>query len=135
MKTEMRAELVAPCGINCRLCYSYIRKKNPCSGCRAADSEKLNHCTKCKIALCEKRLQNSWETCAPCDNHCRRIKDLNKRYRDKYHVNMLENLAIIQSLGMQAFLQKQAKSFLCSTCGEILCVHREYCPSCEALAW
>jgi len=49
MNTEkMSRKLIAPCGMNCRLCLAYKRKRNGCSGCR--DSERLeSECRKrCK---------------------------------------------------------------------------------------
>ena len=131
----MKEELIAPCGMNCRLCYGYIRPKGKCLGCRAPDDSKPKSCTNCKIVVCEKRQQNGWETCVPCDSPCRRLKDLDKRYRGKYHMSMLENLLFIRENGMPAFLRQQAEQYRCPACGEILCVHREDCPSCKTPAW
>lgn len=131
----MKAELIAPCGMNCRLCYGYIRPRGPCLGCRAPDESKPKSCQTCKIVVCEKRAVNGWETCAPCDTPCRRLKDLDKRYRTKYHMGMLENLTVIRERGMDFFLQQQEERFRCPACGETLCVHREKCPSCKAAAW
>lgn len=131
----MNKELIAPCGINCRLCYGYIRPKNRCGGCRAADGNKPKSCASCKIVICEKRIENGWLTCADCDTPCRRLKDLEKRYRTKYHVNLFENLAVIREQGMEHFLQWQMEKYTCSACGGILCVHREVCPTCNAPAW
>lgn len=131
----MKAEQIAPCGMNCRLCYGYIRPRNQCLGCRAPDNGKPKSCTNCKIVVCEKRNQNGWDTCAPCDTPCQRLKDLDKRYRSKYHMSMIENLSIILNNGMQFFLQQQEKTYRCSVCGEIVCVHRDECPSCKAPVW
>lgn len=131
----MQAELIAPCGMNCRLCYGYIRPKGKCPGCNASDGSKPKSCTGCKIVVCEKRVQNGWETCAPCDTPCRRLKYLDKTYRAKYHMSMVENLASIREEGMDGFLRRQAERFLCSACGEIACVHREDCPACGMSLW
>lgn len=131
----MKAELIAPCGMNCRLCYGYIRPKGRCLGCRAPDGSKPKSCTSCKIVMCEKRTGSGWETCAPCDKPCRRLKDLDSRYRTKYHMSMQENLAAIRKLGMQEFLQQQEKRFRCPACGGTVCVHRAQCPTCKALLW
>ena len=131
----MEAELIAPCGMNCRLCYGYIRPRNQCFGCNAPDDSKPKSCTNCKIVVCEKRVQNGWQTCADCDTPCRRLKDLDKRYSTKYHMSMIENLAIIREHGMDFFLQQQDKRFRCPACGEIICVHRDECPSCKKVMW
>lgn len=53
MENRMKRELVAPCGMNCRLCVAYVRKKNPCPGCRGADEGKPRHCVACAIKNCE----------------------------------------------------------------------------------
>ncbi len=131
----MKAEWIAPCGMNCRLCYGFIRQKTPCLGCRGAEESKPKSCTACKIVVCEKRNKNSWDTCALCDAPCRRLKDLDKRYRTKYHMSMVENLAHIQEKGMENFLQQQRERFTCPECGEIVCVHRDTCPSCKTAVW
>lgn len=131
----MKADLIAPCGMNCRLCYGCIRPRNQCLGCRGSDENKPKSCTSCKIVTCKKRLENNWQTCAPCDTHCRRLKDLDKRYRMKYHMSMIENLVFLRENGMDAFLTQQKKRFTCPSCGEIVCVHRNECPLCNAPIW
>lgn len=132
---KMKALWIAPCGMNCRLCYAFIRPKNACLGCNAPDDSKPKACTNCKIVQCEKRVRNGWATCAPCDKPCRRLKDLDKRYKAQYHMSMTENLACIRNRGIDAFLGQQVSRFKCPTCGEVLCVHREDCPNCNAPAW
>lgn len=132
----MKAELIAPCGMNCRLCYGYVRKKKPCAGCNGPDDLKPKSCTNCKIILCEKRLANNWATCALCETPCKRLKDLDKRYRANHHMSMQENLAALKQMGMEAFLVSQTKRFTCPSCGGILSVHRETCPTCDApVSW
>ena len=132
---EMNAELIAPCGMNCRLCYGYIRPKNQCLGCNAPNGSKQKSCSNCKIVTCEKRIQNGWATCAPCDMPCSRLKDLDKRYISKYHMSMMENLTVIREHGMKVFLQQQEEKYRCSVCGTTVCVHRNACPSCNAQVW
>lgn len=131
----MDATHIAPCGMNCRLCYGYIRPKNPCPGCRGPQQGKPKACTSCKIVQCAKRIENGWPTCAPCNTPCRRLKDLDKRYREKYHMSMVENLAHIRQKGMASFLQWQQRRFSCPVCGKELCVHRENCPHCKTAVW
>ena len=112
----MKRELVAPCGINCRLCYAYIRPKKPCRGCRVNHKDKPKSCTNCVVVNCEKRLENGWETCASCEKKCRRIKQLNVRYLAKYHVDVVENLAHIGENGMEEFLQWEDARWRCPHC-------------------
>jgi len=37
---------------------------------------------------------------------CERLVPLDKRYRERFHMNMVENLAFIKDQGMDAFLHK-----------------------------
>ena len=132
---EMKAELIAPCGMNCRLCYAYIRTQNPCGGCRSTNGKKPKSCAECSIVLCEARCENGWDSCAFCTKPCRRLKDLDKRYRAKYHMSMLENLETVRAEGMEGFLRKEDALRRCAACGEVLCVHKRECPGCHAPAW
>ena len=84
---EMNAELIAPCGMNCCLCYAHVRTRNQRLGCRSSNKN-------CKIVKCEKRIQKGSLTCAHCDEPCRRLRDLDKRYKTKYHMSMIENLEV-----------------------------------------
>lgn len=131
----MKAALIAPCGMNCRLCYRYILPRNNCRGCNDPDGSKPKSCTNCKIVTCEKRIQNGWLTCADCDTYCQRLKDLDKLYRSKYHMSMIENLIILRDHGMDFFLEQQEGKFRCPSCGAIICVHQNDCPSCKKPLW
>lgn len=131
----MPTNLIAPCGMNCQLCYGYIRPRNRCQGCRGSEAHKPKSCTTCKIVTCEKRLAYNWDTCAPCDTPCRRLKALDQRYRTRHHMSMLENLAHIREYGMEDFLRQQQRRFTCPVCGGIVCVHRAACPSCHTALW
>lgn len=129
---EMRADLVAPCGMNCRLCYAFVRKKNPCFGCNGPEETKMASCAKCTLKTCEKRAASGDALCAGCETPCRRLKQLDARYREKYHMSMRNNLAFIQKKGMAAFLAKEEERWRCPACGGVLCVHRAECPGCGA---
>jgi len=45
----MKADLIVPCGMNCRLCYGDIRPHNQCFGCRGPEEKKPKSCTACKV--------------------------------------------------------------------------------------
>src|SRR5690606_40228259 len=51
------------------------------------------------------------------DYPCKRLKSLDKRYRTKYHMSMIENMDAIQEIGMPAFLVSQEEKWRCPTCG------------------
>ena len=125
----MDASLIAPCGINCALCYAYQREKNHCSGCRS-DNIPFDSCMRCVIKRCELRLQNGWNDCSPCEKPCTRLKQLNNRYREKYNTYLFENLADIRDKGMSAFLAKQTAQWTCPNCGRLLCMHHGKCLKC-----
>ena len=128
--SEMRAERIAPCGMNCRLCIGFIREKKPCAGCNGDDTNKPYHCVVCKIKNCEGIQTVPSGLCDACEKKCRRLKDLDKRYKMKYHMSMLENLAYIKENGMPAFLKREEERWTCPACSGIVSVHRNECPAC-----
>lgn len=126
---------IAICGMNCHLCLAYERKKNGCHGCRAEKGLRHAHCEKCRIKNCEKALDGKYTYCYECDSFpCQRIKHLDKRYRTKYSMSMIENLEFIKHSGIRAFLLNEEKRWTCPQCGQILCVHRSQCLHCS-YAW
>ncbi|MHB0857824.1 MAG: DUF3795 domain-containing protein [Anaerolineae bacterium] len=129
----MTKELVAPCGMHCRLCYAYQRDKNRCQGCHSDDGSIPNSCQRCTIRNCPTIRDSPSGFCYACSKYpCRRLRDLDKRYRTKYRMSMIENLAYIQEHGVDAFLQHEAQRWTCPVCGSIVSVHRELCPTCQA---
>ncbi|MFZ7131997.1 MAG: DUF3795 domain-containing protein [Eubacteriales bacterium] len=128
----MSAELIAPCGMNCRLCMRFQRDKKQCEGCNGDNTFKTSSCLNCIIKNCS-IIQNSLSgMCYECHKFpCRRLKQLDRRYRDKYHMSMIDNLEIIKTFGMDVFLQKEIKRWRCSKCQSIVCVHRDVCLTCR----
>ncbi len=127
----MDAALIAPCGMNCALCYAYQRDKNHCDGCRS-DNIPSEYCRRCVIKNCKTRLENSWADCSLCEKPCQRLKQLDKRYRTKYGMSMLANLEVIRVQGMNVFLNEQAAKWTCPDCGSLICVHRGRCINCPS---
>lgn len=128
----MEKELIAPCGMNCTLCYAYQREKNKCGGCRNDKSTVANSCIRCVIRNCETIKENTSHFCYDCIRYpCRRLKELDKRYRGKYHMSMIDNLALIKSHGLDVFIDTQYERFRCVNCGSILCVHHKNCSVCN----
>lgn len=126
------AKLIAPCGMNCRLCAAYTRDKNPCPGCLDDDSLKTKVRFMCRIKNCEKIVNSKVKYCFGCDGFpCDRLKNLDKRYRAKYGMSMIENLENIKKLGIRHFIRNEKERWGCPECGEILCVHKSQCLYCH----
>ena len=137
MNENIREELIAPCGMNCGLCVSYLAMKTDlnnkgfrrkyCAGCRPRGKNCLfmkGHCD-----LVGKGLVRF---CYECQNFpCRRLKALDKRYRTKYHMSMIENLEWIRDKGIDRFLEKENEKWQCPNCGGVICCHNGLCLNCS----
>ena len=125
--------MIAPCGMNCALCIGYLREKNQCGGCVTMDENTPNSCRKCIIRNCDKLKEAKRPYCFECDTFpCKRLKGLDKRYRTKYGMSMLDNLGYIRNAGIRKFLQKEKERWTCRQCGGIISVHRRECLYCGA---
>jgi hypothetical protein len=123
--------LIAPCGMNCALCLAYQRPKNHCPGCNGPDTNKAKSCAACIIKNCAELRQFKDGFCFACEKFpCRRLKQLDLRYRTKYGMSMLENLQIIKTQGISRFIELEKAKWICAQCGSLLCVHRETCLKC-----
>jgi hypothetical protein len=59
------------------------------------------------------------------------LKDLDERYRTKYHLSMIENLNYIKENGIEQFLTKEEHKWKCETCDELICCHNGLCLNCQ----
>jgi hypothetical protein len=122
---------IAPCGLNCGSCWAFQRPKNKCNGCRVPDPDMPVSRSRCIIRTCEKLQQTNSDLCYECPVFpCRRLKDLDKRYRTKYRTSLIQNLLTIKETGMADFLEKEAVRWTCPDCGSLLSVHRDKCLVC-----
>ena len=93
-KSTIKSKLIAPCGMNCSICLGYQREVNKCPGCRGSDINKTKSCARCKIKKCTKR---KGKYCYTCDIYpCAELKKLDKRYRTKYKMSIIETLKDIK---------------------------------------
>lgn len=123
--------LIAPCGMNCGVCRAYLREKNKCPGCRLFNAKEPVSIARCKIKNCRWFQGANKRFCFTCkDFPCPPLKHLDKRYRTKYHMSMIENLGYIKEFGVRKFVAKEATRWACQGCGGIICVHRGTCVSC-----
>jgi hypothetical protein len=131
-RQAFRPALIARCGMNCGPCRAYVREKNPCPGCRGPDDFKPKTRVLCPIETCEAITGGSGAFCFNCGRFpCPQLDRLDKRYRKKYGMSMIDNLRKIGEFGMRIFLRREEERWTCPDCGEILCVHEARCLSCR----
>jgi hypothetical protein len=123
--------LIAPCGMNCGTCMAYLRDKKKCPGCRTYSADKAVSVQRCIIQKCEYLNKTTSKFCYDCEKYpCKRLKQLDKRYRAKYKTSFIENLSIIKEKGIDNFLLFEAERRTCPKCGKVISVHRTYCTGC-----
>lgn len=130
---EMKEELIAVCGMNCRICVGYFgytmsgkKRKHTCPGCRISDKI----CAFVK-KRCKKTLKKEVNYCFECkDFPCEILEKLDKNYRKKYNMSTIENLSFIKQYGIEKFLKSQEEKYRCNECGAVVCVHTDGCYEC-----
>jgi hypothetical protein len=131
MESLTKYSLIGPCGMNCGICMAYLREKNKCPGCRGASVDKPVTRVRCKIKTCNIFQNDSAKFCFECsDFPCERVKHLDKRYRTKYNMSMIENLEYIRDYGFRKFIKNEDVKWTCSQCEGTICVHKGYCIDC-----
>ncbi|MFC2082475.1 DUF3795 domain-containing protein [Candidatus Bipolaricaulota bacterium] len=128
---SLTVTMIAPCGMNCGLCSGYLRAKKQCPGCRGEDELKPTYCVACRIKTCEELAASKQRFCHSCAKFpCTRLRQLDKRYRTKYGMSMIENLETIREIGIDEFVTRERTRWTCPECGSLLCVHKEDCMVC-----
>jgi hypothetical protein len=118
--------------MNCGICMAYLRDKKKCPGCRGTDIDKPIYCMRCKIKNCEFIRSVKAGFCFSCEKFpCARLKHLDKRYRTRYGMSMIENLGNIRELGIRKFVANEKVRWTCPECGGAICVHNRYCYRCK----
>ena len=136
----MEPELIAPCGMNCALCASYLAgaagvprkagRVSHCAGCRPRDKRCAFLKKRCSL-LRDGRVAHCYECSEmPCPDLLR----VDALYRRKYGMSLVANLKALEADGMASFLDRQRKEHACPACGDIICVHDRRCYACGALA-
>ena len=123
--------LIAPCGLNCGVCRAYIRKNNPCPGCRAGDARKPVRRVRCAIKTCPRLAASRQRFCDSCKVFpCGDVQRLEKRYRTRYGVSPIANLQRIKAVGVRRFGAEEKRRWQCATCRGTLCMHEALCRAC-----
>ena len=134
MNLSKKELLIAPCGMNCSVCMAFLRSRNKCPGCRRVDDKKPKTRTQCKIKTCSHLQEGNSGFCYQCEKFpCDILKHLDKRYRTKYYMSMIDNLEMIKKSGLKEFIRIENKRWTCSHCNGTICVHKGYCISCGEL--
>ncbi len=123
-----RTALIAPCGINCGVCLAFLRTSSRCPGCRVDDPRKPKTRTGCRIKTCAARRGPFCIGCA--DFPCQRLQHLDRRYRTKYGMSMIDNLRRIEAVGVRRFAEEERVRWTCGACGATICVHKPSCLIC-----
>jgi hypothetical protein len=86
-------------------------KKRKCAGCRGSNKNKSISCARCIIKNCEILKDSNWKHCSEkCEKFpCQRLKNLDKIYRTKYGMSMIENLRFIKDNGIRRFIKNEKK--------------------------
>jgi hypothetical protein len=119
----MKTRLIAPCGMNCAICSGYLREKNTCPGCRGMDESNPGYCRKCTIRHCEILKEKGMKYCSiTCEKYpCKRLRALDRRYKTRYGMSMIENLEFIKKNGIRTFLKHEKQRWIRDN--KIFCVH------------
>jgi hypothetical protein len=137
MKLAINPKLISPCGMNCAICANYLAQKNDikskgvrmpyCVGCRPRNK----NCAFLK-KRCAKLSRAEVTFCFECDNFpCENLLTIDRRYRNRYRMSMIDNLNFITANGIEKFLEEQKKTWQCQTCSELISCHNGLCFNCD----
>lgn len=129
-------ELIAPCGMNCGICKAYLAYTHDVP----RERGKVSHCAGCVPRAkncyikrgCTKLSKHQIQSCSQCEPiPCKNLAHLDKRYRERYGMSMVENLHEMKAKGIDEFLRSQQEKYRCPSCGDVVCVHDGKCYSCN----
>lgn len=133
MKMPLKIEntMLAPCGMNCMVCYKYCNMKSSCPGCLFGDLYKPEHCRKCNIKDCTKAKGHTY--CFECaDFPCKLVKNLEKSYNKRYEESLICNSLAVKDKGIDAFMvSSERDKWNCPCCGGVISLHDGECSECQ----
>ena len=130
MPAVIENAMLAPCGMNCKICYKHCFSKKTCRGCLAGDLGKPAHCRTCKIKQCARA--HGLVYCYTCAEFpCKRIKRLETSYLTRYGTSLIQNSVTVRDKGIQLFLAEQEKLWKCPQCGGVISLHDRVCSECK----
>lgn len=130
-KDDIGGFMFTPCGVNCKLCYKHCESKDACLGCRSGGRTKPKHCQTCKIKSCVG--DRGLDFCYLCEAYpCESVKRLDKTYKKKYGISLIDNAKYVRDFGLENFMEDQKKKYTCGKCGGVISVHSRLCNECGA---
>ena len=119
----------ASCGMNCLVCYVHLKNKKNCLGCLGEDTNKPERCLNCEIKKCVKDKELSH--CYECiEFPCIKIKNLDKSYKKRYRIRLIENSKMVKEKGIEEFMNIENKKWQCE-CFGIISLHDRFCSECK----
>ena len=81
-----KAEMIAPCGLDCNICAQALIEHDTCQGCNGPDDHKPEFCARrCGIILCRKRRENGYQYCDECPDYpCADVMEKENWYTSQY---------------------------------------------------
>ena len=132
-------ELIAPCGMFCGVCSSYLAYSKQVPKKRG----RISHCIGCRprnktCSFLKKRCRPllSWKIryCFECSTFpCRNLEHIDERYRRNYGMSFIDNLELIRSRGEKALLNALRDRLSCPKCGALKSVHSGKCFGCDEI--
>ena len=123
--------LLAPCGVNCGVCYRRVmprRRGKPCGGCLGDGAGRAGACRECAIRECA--ANKELRLCAACRaGPCARLRNLDGSYRKRYGVSPRENGRRALEAGVAAFMKEELAAWTCR-CGGLISLHDGVCGEC-----
>jgi hypothetical protein len=128
-------DLIAPCGMNCGVCKAYLSYSRGVPKRRSS----VTHCSGCVPRQkncyikrgCEQLSKSKIRFCFECGQMpCENLDRLDRRYRKRHGMSMVENLQEIKAKGIPAFLRSQETKYTCPKCGDVVSVHDGKCYAC-----
>ena len=130
MPLKIKNTMLAPCGMNCMVCYKHCYTKKPCLGCLLGDLGKPEHCRKCNIKDCAKT--RGYTYCFECaDFPCKLIKNLEKSYNKRYDESLIRNSLTVKDKGIDAFMVSEREKWICPCCSGVISLHDGECSECQ----
>lgn len=136
MPNPIDERLLAPCGLNCLLCYRHLKKAGACPGCFAEEGGegpprpiKSKSCRECPLKACARARGHAY--CHECEARpCAPLKRLEKTYQQRYGVSLSANGFSVIQRGLDAFMRGEQEKWGCPECGGVIGVHDRLCSEC-----